>query len=679
VQSREEYAEDIKQQVQLGAEQAQDGEFLEDAFTRLVGSMLTNAGETDDPAICAYRGRGMKVNGYALDQDQTRLDLLVSDYHGLGSGPRISRSDVQEGFRRLGAFVTLCLSGRYKALEESSAAYDLALTLNDLRQSLDAIRMIYVTDGIAPDVTWPDGELEGLSVRYDVWDLARLYRLDTSGRQAEPIDIDLQSEYHCSLPCLSTPRPDDGYQAYLLIVPGAVLAKIYSEYGPRLLERNVRSFLQVKNKVNKGIRDTIIGKPSWFLAYNNGITATADSVRFSSLASGGQAIARISNLQIVNGGQTTASLARAADHDGADLTAVSVQCKLCVVPESRLDEVVPDISMYANSQNKVNTADFRANDRFQVELEKLSRSIWAPARKGQSHETHWFYERARGQYADARAKEGATKQRLKAFDSFNPRDQWFTKTDLAKFVNAWGELPHLVSLGAEKNFNHYVVSLGDGAKLAASEDDFRAVVAQGIIFRYGGRIIRDLKLGGYGANIVAYTVAFIAYKTAQRIDLRAVWKEQSISTDLERALQVVAPAVRGVIMNPPEARNITEWCKKKQCWEEVQKLSVDYDWTLLTGGAGPAGSMPPAPVNPAEEALVKEMATVPSETWFAISAWAKQTGNLQPWQRGIAYSLGGLAQGGRRASVKQATQGKRILEEATRLGFLPEGVEGEHL
>jgi len=678
VLSREAYAESIMQQVQLEAEQSEDGEFLENAFTRLVGSKLTDAGETDDPGVCCFRARGMKVNGYALDEDQTRLDLLVSDYRGLGSAPRISKSEVQEGFRHLMSFVNLCLSKRYEILEVSSPAYDLALTLNDLRTSLDTIRMIYITDGIAADATWPDSELDGLSVRYDVWDLARLYRLDTSGRQVEPIDVDLETDYQCSLPCLSIPRPDDGYKAFLLIVPGVVLAKIYDHYGPRLLERNVRSFLQVKGSINKGIRETIIKKPGWFLAYNNGITATADSVQFKSLASGGQAITRLSNLQIVNGGQTTASLARAAAHDEADLTAVSVQCKLCVVPEDRLDEVVPDISKYANSQNKVNTADFRANDRFQIELEKLSRSIWAPARKGESHETHWFYERARGQYADARAREGVTKQRLKVFDSFNPKDQWFTKTDLAKFVNTWAELPHLVSLGAEKNFSHYVVSLGDGAKQAASEDEFRAAVAKGIIFRQGGRIIRDLKLGGYGANIVAYTIAYIAYKTAQRIDLKAVWKEQSVSADLEQAIRVVAPVVRTAIMNPPGAKNITEWCKKKECWEQVQQLSVDFDWTSIIGGVPPIGPTPPGPVNPLEEALIKEMAMVPSTTWFAISAWAKQTANLRGWQRGIAYSLGSLSQRGALPSFKQATQGKRILEEAIRLGFLPDGVDGEH-
>lgn len=53
--------------------------------------------------------------------------------------------------------------------------------------------------------------------------------------------------------------------AYMGIVPGKFLADIYLKYGSKLLQGNVRAFLSIRGKVNKGIRDTIINNPNSFL------------------------------------------------------------------------------------------------------------------------------------------------------------------------------------------------------------------------------------------------------------------------------------------------------------------------------------------------------------------------------------------------------------------------------
>ena len=209
--------------------------------------------------------------------------------------------------------------------------------------------------------------------------------------------------------------------------PGRSSDAIYSQYGPRLLELNVRSFLQARGKVNQGIRRTILDQPGRFLAYNNGISVTASEVELVDLPGGGRGFGRIKNLQIVNGGQTTASLHHAVRRDGADVSAIQVPAKLTVVPEDRLEEIVPLISRYANSQNKINEADFSANDPFHVRVEELSRTIWAPATGGTLRQTRWFYERARGQYADGLGRAGSPAQQRK-FKQEHPPAQKFTKT-----------------------------------------------------------------------------------------------------------------------------------------------------------------------------------------------------------------------------------------------------------
>ena len=191
----------------------------------------------------------------------------------------------------------------------------------------------------------------GIPVTRHIWDLERLWRLDTSGLEHEPVTVDMVANSVIALPCLPGPANED-HRVYVALVPGSLLAQLYGEYGSRLLERNVRAFLQARGAVNKGIRDTLLKDPGRFLAYNNGISATASSAKLSS--SGGlQEITELTDLQIVNGGQTTASIYHAQARDKADISQVLVQAKITVVDSSRIDSIVPYISLYANTQNKV--------------------------------------------------------------------------------------------------------------------------------------------------------------------------------------------------------------------------------------------------------------------------------------------------------------------------------------
>lgn len=93
----------------------------------------------------------------------------------------------------------------------------------------------------------------------------------------ETIEIDFQEKYNLTVPCIEN-SASEKYSVYLAIISGELLAALYDEYRDRLLEKNVRSFLQVKGAVNKGIRDTLRDEPEMFLAYNNGISVTAEGV-----------------------------------------------------------------------------------------------------------------------------------------------------------------------------------------------------------------------------------------------------------------------------------------------------------------------------------------------------------------------------------------------------------------
>ncbi len=322
-------------------------------------------------------------------------------------------------------------------------------------------------------------------------------------------------------------------------------------------------------------------------------------------------------------------------------------------------------------------ADFTANDPFHVELEKLSRTVWAPAPDGSHQMTRWYYERARGQYADAHARE-RTPARQRDFKKVHPLTQKFTKTDVAKFENTWDQQPWLVSLGAEKNFREFMLRLEARGRFTPDQSYFESLVAKAILFRTAEKLIGALKLGGYRAQTVTYTLARLLNATGQRVDLDDVWRTQTVPEPLQEAIEDLAEQVHRTLLRSAGSRNVTEWAKKKECWDAVQHIT----WTpgdqlqeiLLTTGRRTATTSAHSigeVLTPEERAAHDATRTVPAETWFALSTWAKQTGNLQPWQRSLAFSLGRNASAGKEHSRKQAIHGSAILAEATRLGFRP--------
>lgn len=668
----EEFALNLQQDVYQDADLEGEESLRHEAFTKRMIEELTEAGEIDDGIACYHRARGLEVSGYSFSEDGESLDLFVTLYTDTVPPSRVGKADIEGAFRRLTSFLSRSLEDYCLMLEEASPVFDMALRIREGRRQISRLRVFLLTDAVSTFDPPPDGEIDGYPVTFHLWDIERLFRCVSSGLRHESIEIDFVGEFGEPLPCLMAPDLDPEFDSYLAIIPGKVLYSIYARFGARLLELNVRSFLQARGKVNRGIRKTILEEPDRFLAYNNGITATASFAEIVAMADGGLGIGSVKDFQIVNGGQTTASIYQAVRTDRADIAAVYVQTKLTVVGRDEVKRLVPLISRYANSQNKINEADFSANDPFHVRLEELSRTVWAPANDGTQKQTRWFYERARGQYQDAVGREG-TPARKRQFKLVHPPAQKFTKTDLAKFENTWSQLPHLVSQGAEKNFREYTIRKADGQKVEPDQQYFERLVAKAILFRRAEKIVAALRLGGYRANIVTYSLAYIANRTAATVDLDRIWRSQGISDSLSDAIEAVALGVHSVITNPPGGKNVTEWCKRLDCWERVRKLeitlSAELKSDLLSPGAAPAKPDDEL-LSDTDRSLLGSIAAVEADFWFALSAWAKETSNLEPWQRGLAFSLGRLAGRGKEPSVKQAKQGARILEEAARLGFL---------
>jgi hypothetical protein len=574
-----------------------DGQFHEAVFCELVTERLSDAGEIDSFDYCYYRSHGLQIDGYSFSDEQTRLNLFVSDYRGDENPVSLTKTEAGQVFRRAENFLTKSLDKQFfQEMEETSQGYGLAQIINSRSKKIRNVKLFLLTDAILSDrvVEIPSKKIGQFSCSYNIWDITRLFRLESSGREREEIEIDLSEFSDKGLQCLPAYLDAGDYESYLVVLPGNILKLLYDRFGQRLLEQNVRTFLQFRGNVNKGMRVTLENEPEMFFAYNNGITATAEQVE-TERSGTSVVIQKIRNLQIVNGGQTTAAVSLAGDDKKVDLEKVFIQMKLSVIESKRSEEVVPRISEYANTQNRVNAADFFSNHPFHVRIKEHSQRSWAPSPEGAQRETRWFYERARGEYANAQTK--LTQVEKRKFKIQNPRPQLFSKTDLAKFHNTWEGLPHIVSLGAQKSFSYFSNSIGkewEKDSTQFSEHFFRELVGKAILFRVTEKIVSaaDWYEGGYRANIVTYSLALLARRISEEkrfYDFESLWRRQQIAeVETVEILRLATNVHKFIVNTPREVANVTEWCKREKCWEEIKtslnsyKLSEDFRENLIT-------------------------------------------------------------------------------------------------
>ncbi|MGO7034026.1 hypothetical protein ELI49_38225 [Rhizobium ruizarguesonis] len=560
------------------------------AFDRLCTS-LEAEGEIEASDRSAYRGavagKSLRIDGHGGDPRETEgvLSVVICELFEEEQPVTLNAAEAKKLFGHLFNFVVAARRQEFRdELDIKSQEFGVATMIAEAWPAITKVKLILVTNGVYSARTDAilAGKISEIPVTYNIWDLTRLHRLETTGSK-EKIVVKFAEEFGEALPALPASGPDAEFPSYLAVIRGRQLAAIYDKWGARLLESNIRSFIQARRKtVNEGIRDTIKDEPEMFFSYNNGLSATADAIE-TEVDGAGIRILSAKNLQIVNGGQTTASLHAALKHGPENLNRVHVQVKLTVVPADSSEQTVPNISKYANSQNKVSAADFFSNHPFHMRMEGYSRRILAPPAEGTSRQTRWFYERARGQYQVERAKLGTADR--KRFDIEHPKTQLFTKTDLAKVELSFRMKANTVSKGAQKNFAAFASDIGEAWAASDKKYDetwFKRLVAKLIIFRALEKAIprQEWYPGGYRANIVTYGIAKLIHSVESRdkvLDLDKVWNEQAVPKAMLHCLLRACAAAACVITAPESGiRNITEWAKKQACWASVMRTDPVY-------------------------------------------------------------------------------------------------------
>lgn len=566
----------LETQAEVRAQMSDGSPFAEMVFSEVVMQHMAEIGMTFEPVVCHFNGKVgnavLSLSGYAMSDEADQLDLFVSLYEGIDELTPVPDADTKMAVEQCIRFLSLCAEGKMAPkLDPSSDVHSLALTIQEIYNGLEQVRVFVLTDKVAKAKSFKTREIAGKSVRLEVMDIERLYRHWSEGKPRDELVVDFIEVSGSSLPCVFVPGETDEYDYALTAIPGEALRFLYEKFGARLLEANVRSFLSVKGKgVNAGIQNTLRTAPGHFMAYNNGIVLVADEMRLGKTADGATGIAWLKGMQVVNGGQTTASLYfTKKKFPETNLSRVRVPAKIIVMrvqDPAKEEALVSDISRFANSQNAVRQSDLSANKPFHVEVEKLSLTVYCPDGIGR-----WFYERAAGSYNTLLSREGTTPAKLKVLKEAIPPSRKITKTDLAKYINAWGKKPDVVSLGSQKNFDRFMASLSgeDGEEISLpGVSEYKAMIAKAKIFRDTQKLVRPM-FQAFQANVAAYVVSVLADRLGDRIDLDRIWARQGVSTELLSQIAVWAREVNDVLHRTAGGRMVSEWAKKPECRNAV--------------------------------------------------------------------------------------------------------------
>ena len=590
---KKEYLDDIRINAQIESV-LPDEYFLEDALDK-----LTAMGELTDPVIRPIQKRCrnnkiMAFDAYGFDASDKSFVLISNDFKDTADAT-LTRTEldtirtrmlnfIQEAFdERLQEYFDLTDEmlpvGRNIARRMKKDYVDL-----DNDDSIDQIKLYIITNKTLSDkvTSLRCDDFLDKRVELNVWSIKRFYDLYQSGKDREPILIETDKYGIKGIPCIKAEMSGNlDYDAYLAIVPGYFLHSIYYDHGSRLLEGNVRAFLSNRGKINKGIRETIRKVPTKFFAYNNGIACTAAKI---TLSDDKRFITSMEDLQIINGGQTTASLTSAVIKDKLPLDNIFVPMKLTVVKNDDYDMMIQNISRYANSQNSVKNSDFFSNHPFHRVFEALSKKIPAPVSGDNVNNTFWYYERSRGKYDQEQFKI-TRKSEKEAFARRYPKSQLIKKEDLAKFFTCAELLrPDVVSKGGEKCmsfFAEYIDSQYQKTPEYFNDEFFKLAICYAILFKTTDKIVKNsdwyISASYIKPFIVPYTISKIIVNLPKGycLDYDLIWRKQTLYPSLSCQIEKVAHATNEFIRN--SVGSAREYCSKEETWKRYKEVSLSLD------------------------------------------------------------------------------------------------------
>lgn len=539
----------------------------------------------------------VQIDAYAYDDEEKTLDLYILDYNeGMESPQEISMTILRDLANKAKRFFT-----NYQSLpvDPSHPVMDLIRLLNDKDILVEQLNIVVFTNQFYRSNKPIDIQnSKGPEINVQIWDIDRIYQLISADQESGTIQIDFEKDFGETFDLMFVPDPKqdgvkDSFDCYIGFISADLLAQAYDKWGPKLVERNVRSFLQAKGNTNKGIRETLRSpeEKQMFVVYNNGISSVARAGEIEQVVDGLNIfkVRTLDGWQIVNGGQTTASIHQAYQ-SGVDLRDVYIQTKLTILQldenqtNSKIaeEDMVSKISKYANTQNKINQSDLLANTRFMSSLEHFSRIVWIPSQDKRKAENKWYFERARGQYmVDVNRRKKGKEQT--GFKKEYPKELLLNKVDLAKNFMSWEGFPHVSSKGGEEAFKKFMeenkvfwkYEKGDDNQIEELQEMtasvYKGLIARVIINRKVQSVVEMMGLKGYKANVIYYSTAMLNLLYGEEINLQDVWEKQTLSDKWDNVIKEIAQRTLEFLRDSAGEQNVTQWAKKEVCWKQYKE------------------------------------------------------------------------------------------------------------
>ncbi|MFA8434142.1 MAG: AIPR family protein [Marinifilaceae bacterium] len=556
----------------------------------------------------------LKINAYCVNESGERLQLFLVNENSIdltakSADLQISTKLAYESqFKRGTNFIIKAIKGHLN--EETQDSHPARALISQVSSSagadqFDVIEVFLISttatvslQGAKPQPKRIEFENEEFAISYTkkrekrkkkilikkrLIDLNFLYNIIISQGNREALKVDFNSMF--GYPIQAIKAADElNFESYLCALPASLISGLYKEHSTRLLEKNVRSFLQFRG-VNKGIRETIRKEPEKFVAYNNGLTITATSGEICE-QNGQYTIKSLTDFQIVNGGQTTATI-YFTQKDGFDINKVKVMAKINVAKEAtndQLEELISNISTYSNAQSRVSKVDLRSRNPQLVKIKSLSESVVTPSGM------KWFFERAKGEFNTKLRIAGNNKTRYK---KEYPNERRFSKEQLAKYYCSWGEQPHMIKKGGEKVFRYFIEELcGEGSfkkPVEVNRGFFEELIAKIIIFRRLEKIYGQGKnsMGQLRSAAVPYSISTLykytdGNRSGSQFNLLKIWMEEGLDHDLEAFFTDLLRLMNNLIKKYSLSEDYGEYSKKQELWDTIIKSKEIQDFIEST-------------------------------------------------------------------------------------------------
>jgi hypothetical protein len=322
------------------------------------------------------------VDAVFIDDSSRSAFLVQGKYRHALAGKNETHSEIM-GFAQFSQLLTQEDGSQFKALikgADPSVAEKLSEARNRISRRDYRLWLYYVTLGRCSAGLRREAETvvraSGNNAHIEIIDGRRLHVLmeDYLDGVAPPIpSLDLFMEGGRGISVNGILQRYDTrsrIESWVFSMQGDAVAELYEVGGKRLFARNIRGFLGDNTDVNRSMEGTLRHEPERFFYYNNGITILCDDAK--RVSAQGKDTLRVINPQIINGQQTTRTLALKAEA----ARKASVLVRVIQVPRDLsqnrdgFDSLLSQIVGGTNWQNAIRPSDLVSNDRRQVELQR---------------------------------------------------------------------------------------------------------------------------------------------------------------------------------------------------------------------------------------------------------------------------------------------------------------------